>query len=282
MSGGEKGGWFLIVIVFFLFFPSHQPSHTNTHLLVPLAQFGHVAKINVRDAAVGQRKNVARVRVTMKQAKLEQLAQPRHDAAPNEFVDVDAGRQDGGGVGAAHAVDPLHDQDAARGQVGAHPWDFHRRVAVKVAPKVGRVAGFLGVVQFFEQLFAKLIHDEFGVAAEAAHGKGGHERGRRAEQHEIGHDRVPRARALHFDGDVFPRFAQHGAVDLAQGRGGDGAVGDGGEKGAQRTPQLGFDDGKRFGIGKGGHVVLQGAQLVHVVFAHNVGARCQDLARFDE
>jgi len=69
-------------------------------------------------------------------ARLQQLAQPGHDAAADELREVQAGRADAGRVRAAQAVDPLHHQDARPAQVRPHPRDLHRRVVRKVATEI--------------------------------------------------------------------------------------------------------------------------------------------------
>ena len=51
---------------------------------------------------------------------LKQLAQRGDNAVADERVDVDAGRPHAGRVGAARAVDPLHDQHPRRAQVPSH------------------------------------------------------------------------------------------------------------------------------------------------------------------
>ncbi len=71
---------------------------------------------------------------------LQQLPQARDDAAADELRHVQAGRLDAGRVGAADAVDPLHDQHARTTQVGPHPGDLHCRVIGKIPPKILRSA----------------------------------------------------------------------------------------------------------------------------------------------
>ena len=218
------------------------------------------------------------MRVPVEEAKLQELPQPRNHSAANKGVDVDARRDDGGRVGAAHPVDPLHRQHSLPAEIVAHPRDLDRGVALEVAAEVARVAGLERVVELLEQLLAKLVDDELGVAAQAAEGQGGHQPRDRPEDDEIGQDEGLDARALHLDRDVGAVVPEDGPVHLPQRRRRDRVFRDRLERRPQGPPELGFYDRERLVVGKRGHVVLKGAELVHVVLADDVGAGGEDLA----
>lgn len=257
-------------------------SSSYQRLLVPRRELRDVAEIHVGDPPVPQREDVARVRVSVEQAKFEQLPQPGDDAAADKRVDVYPGRDDGGRVGAAHPVDPLHREHSLAAQVVAHPRDLDRGIPLEVAAEVTRVARLQGVVELLQQLLAKLVDDQLGVAAEPAQRERRDEPRERPEDDEVREHQRLDPGALHLDGHVGAVVAQHRAVHLPQGRRRDRALRDRLERGAQRAAELGLDDRKRLVVREGRHVVLQRAQLVHVVLPHDVGAGGQDLAGLDE
>ena len=71
---------------------------------------------------------------------LQQLPEAGDHARADELPHVEAGSSDGGRVGAADAVDPLHDQHALPAEVAADPGDLHFGVVQKVAVEVLRQA----------------------------------------------------------------------------------------------------------------------------------------------
>ena len=119
---------------------------THQRLLVPRRELCDVPEIHVGDPPISQSKNITRVRIPVEQPKLQKLPQPRDNAAADERVDVDARRDDGCRVGAAHPVNPLHRQHPLPTEIIAHPGDLDRGVAFEVAAEVLGVAGLQGVV----------------------------------------------------------------------------------------------------------------------------------------
>jgi hypothetical protein len=68
---------------------------------------------------------------------------------------------------------------------------------------------------------------------------------------------------------------------LAKGGSGDGSFTDEGQHILHGSTQVLLNDFKSHLIREGRHIILQNAQLVHVVLTNNVWPICQDLARLD-
>mmetsp|Transcript_5496 Transcript_5496/g.18589 ORF Transcript_5496/g.18589 Transcript_5496/m.18589 type:complete len:270 (+) Transcript_5496:228-1037(+) len=251
-------------------------------LLVGVGQLRHVAKVHVGDAAVLEGENVARVRVPVEKAELQQLPQAGAHPHRDEVVHVDARLDDALGVRATDPVDPLHDQQAGPAVLAVHLGDLHRLVSLEVLVERADVARLLQVVQLLQELLPKLVHDELGVAAELPQRPGVDEAAEPAEQEQVAVDDRLDARAQHLDGHVLARGNQAAAVDLPQGGGRDGFLRDLTEDLLQGATQRLLHDVKGRLVGERRHVVLQHAQLVHVVLADDVRAVGQHLPRLDE
>mmetsp|Transcript_29814 Transcript_29814/g.88288 ORF Transcript_29814/g.88288 Transcript_29814/m.88288 type:complete len:233 (-) Transcript_29814:923-1621(-) len=227
----------------------------DEHGLVRLAELRHVAKVDVRDAAVTHRKDVPRVGVSVEETELEQLPQARHHATLDERRPVEV-FDDGLRVGTADAVDPLHDKHLGSTQVAAYPRDLDRRVARKVGPELLDVARLERVVELLEDFLAKLVHNEFCVAAQRLARPWVEKRRERAEHVKVAQDGRLDVGALHLDRDRLAGVAQHGLVDLPQRRRRDGPLADAGKHRLNGTTDLLPHHRERLLVWEARHVVL--------------------------
>mmetsp|Transcript_11303 Transcript_11303/g.31615 ORF Transcript_11303/g.31615 Transcript_11303/m.31615 type:complete len:380 (-) Transcript_11303:441-1580(-) len=262
----------------------HRVHHgVDQHLLVGLRQLGHVAKVDVRDPPVAHREDVPRVWVSVEQPELEQLSQPRYHPHPDKLVQIDPRVLEPLDVRAANAVDPLHYEHFVTADLTLHPRDLDIPVVPEVLPEVLEVPGLLDVVQLLQQFFSKLVHDQLRVAPQPRLGQRVEQLGDPPEDPQVPQDDRLHPRPLHLDGHRLVRLAQHSLVHLPQTGRRDRALGD-----ARKhlpdiaTRQLPLQNRKRLRVRERRHIVLQHAQLVHVVLAHDVRSVGQDLARLDE
>mmetsp|Transcript_26791 Transcript_26791/g.56941 ORF Transcript_26791/g.56941 Transcript_26791/m.56941 type:complete len:369 (-) Transcript_26791:53-1159(-) len=253
----------------------------DQHLLVLLADLRHVAEVDVRDAAVRQREDVSRVRVPVKEAKLQELPEARHDPRSDKGVDVQV-PLDGGRVGAPNAVDPLHGDDLVARELRVHPGDLHKPVATKIVVKVLDVPRLLVVVQLFEHLLPEFVDDELGVAAEVAARVVVQEARQPAEEHQVALDGGQHPGPLHLDRHLLIRRPQRRAIHLSERRRRHGLARYLAVDVADPRAEVLLDDVEGLLVRERRHVVLQRAELLHVVGPNNVRPVRQDLPRLDE
>mmetsp|Transcript_22642 Transcript_22642/g.70885 ORF Transcript_22642/g.70885 Transcript_22642/m.70885 type:complete len:242 (-) Transcript_22642:330-1055(-) len=154
----------------------------------------------------------------------------------------------------------------------------HPRARVLLAELV-RVARLVQVVYLLVQQLLGLVEDvDVGPVGAVRLGVDlVQELAELAEVLEVDVEELPEARPLHLDRDGLAAALQHGAVDLAQARGGERGLVEALER---ELAQLLLDDGAR--PGERGHVVLERLEDVRVLLGQHVRPGRQDLAELDE
>ena len=243
-------------------------------------RFRHHAEVDESQAAVRRAQKVARVRVCVEKASLQQLAQRAADADVDQAHHVQAARRERRGVAELDAVHPLHRHHAAAARAPMHRRHQHvRRVAVQRGEAL-RAAALRHVVQLAEHLGREGVHSRGQAGVEPRDGAV-QQRRPGAHDEEVQTHGSCGAGALHLDGHRFA-VEQLAPVHLAQ-RGCSHWLGRYAPvHPLQRHAQLCLDQREGFGVGEARQRVLQLRKLRQKGGRHQVRPRAQRLAQLDE
>ncbi len=248
----------------------------------PCREPPHHAEVDEGEAVARQVEHVARVRVGVEEAVLDDHLEHRLRAALREQRPVVAGlgRQPIQLV-TRNAVDPVLHVDALAGVLPVHARDHDMRQRREVGRDALGAAAFGSEVELAAQRARELAHELARAVGLQRRQFGLGDRGDAVEQPQVGLDHVADAGAADLDDD-FAAVLQLRAVHLRDRRAGQRLGVEAREHGlgfgAEILAQLRAQRVQRHG----GHAAVQLLELGDPVGAEQVGAAGEDLAELDE
>jgi len=187
-----------------------------------LGHLGHQPKVENDESAVGRAQHVARVRVRMKEASVEQLREVRDHSEIDQLAHIV-----GCGLRELLAVDPLCDVHAACGVLGKVARDLDARQHAHVLGEPDAVGTLEHVVELAVEVGGELVEERHDVdALGALRVDVAEDDAEGTREVEVERDGLEHKGALDLDGDLVASGAQRGLVNLAERSGGNGLGGD--------------------------------------------------------
>ena len=240
----------------------------------------HDAKVVEDQIAIGGNLQIALMHVGVKKPVPQRVAQEHLQHARAQNAAVVPGGVDGFVVGQIDPLGPIHRHHPPRRQA---PQDARHRDAL-VLFGIGREfrgrRGFQPQIQLALHDAVKMRDHIRGAQAARERGEDFHCSGREIERVNIAAEGPLDAGPQHLDRHFALRSDRPRAVDLRDGGGGDG-LGEFREQRVNAGTQLDRNLGPGHVGPEGGQLVLQIAQLVRQIFAHDIGAGRKHLAELD-
>ncbi len=238
------------------------------------------AEIDQCDAAIGRQQHVARMRVGVEHAVDQDLLQVRAEEILGQRRAVHLGPFDAADGRDLRSADVVHREHAGgREIVHGQRHDDVLEVAQLVCDG-DQVAGLLAVIELRQQRVLEFLDDARRINV-ACGADPIDDRRDLVERREVLVDPFPDARPLHLDRH-FAAAAQHGAVNLAQGGGGNRQAIELEERVRHAHAELLADGALDVLVGEGLDVVLQAGQRIEIRGRKQVGARREYLTQLDE
>jgi hypothetical protein len=232
------------------------------------------------EAVVGD-KHVARVRIGVEHAIDHDLFQIGAHQRIGEHFAIELDGDDRADFRDLGSADVIHRQHASRRVAFDRLWNRHQLELLQVLAEQSQVIGFAHIIELGENRGAKLFDHPGQVITLARFTMRCHELRDLVQRLEIGSDLVGDARPLHFDGHD-AAVAQRGAVDLAQGCGGDRTLFEYRERLRQAHAELFLDNALDIGKRHRLDVVLEACQGFEVRRRQQVDTSRQQLAELHE
>lgn len=241
----------------------------------------HHAKIQKTDHVARENMDVARMRIGMEKAVIEDLPHHQRGKTRGDLPAIEIGGVQIGQFRGLDAVHVFHRQYAAGGGPGMNSRHVDRRIAGELIGESFEMRGLRGEIQFLFQPPGELGHHQCRPMDAPSLQMGFEQRGQMGHDLKVNPDHVLDARTLHLH--HYPLSAvQHGAMHLRYGSRAERSLLEGKKAIANRAFQLLFHHGADLGEGDRRHLIQQFGQLARKRGRKQVSAPGEKLSELDE